>query len=660
MSASIVPGTLKKMYEQTNKFDQLNHPVLQVIKIQKISSGDNRSTKYRITLTDGKYFTKASVNIQLNKMFENGEIKTNSIIEISEFIVNPTYDRKILIITKLNPINCNDFKPICDVTRLTNVQNSQSYFELTQNNNNDNNDNFSSIINSQESPKNNDKHKYNTQLPVSNSKPIDTAKYSILYTNYSQRTNNDTYISNDRFSFGSSQDSSRVPSQVVERENQTQLMKKNNIKYISINVLNPYLFNWKIKVRVVLRSKIIHFANQKGEGKLFSVILKDSLGSEISGTFFNDEVDRFDSLIIQDHVYSISGGIIKYKSRRSYTTNSDYEITFDKTTIVKNEDDDGKIGNLTYNFCPLNSIGNLKKDTHVDVICYVISIEPISEILSNKAQKTFHKRTIVVCDDSNVKCEVSLWGEDADNFPNEGNFFVAFKDAIISDYYKRSLICNSIYRINPNIPEVSLLKEWIKTIKGNFDKLQSISVNYFDSMVLLSQINTENIGTRERADYVNMFVTFTDINAQRKLFYQACPNPSCHFKGLVMQGTNYYCERCTSLITEPKARYNFSVKIQDHTGSSYVSIIGDDAVGSLFIGMNAEDWANETQDHDDENYIRHKLIPRFFTPLRIRCRYKMDTYQDQGRVKGTIVSASPLSYKESALFYAKEIRKYFK
>ena len=76
--------------------------------------------------------------------------------------------------------------------------------------------------------------------------------------------------------------------------------------------------------------------------------------------------------------------------------------------------------------------------------------------------------------------------------------------------------------------------------------------------------------------------------------------------------------------------------------------------------MNAEDWANETQDHDDENYIRHKLIPRFFTPLRIRCRYKMDTYQDQGRVKGTIVSASPLSYKESALFYAKEIRKYFK
>lgn len=55
-----------------------------------------------------------------------------------------------------------------------------------------------------------------------------------------------------------------------------------------INSINPYQNKWVIKARVTAKPAIRTWSNQRGEGKLFSMDLKDHSG-EIRATAFNEE-----------------------------------------------------------------------------------------------------------------------------------------------------------------------------------------------------------------------------------------------------------------------------------------------------------------------------------------------------------------------------------
>ncbi|KAH0800523.1 DNA replication factor A subunit Ssb1 [Histomonas meleagridis] len=597
------------MYCTEDKEQQPKNPVLQIIQIKKLGGDENRSIKYRITLSDSYYYANTRLSIQLNRLIQENEIKNNSLVRINEYILNPTLDRKILIITSLTKIS-DLSSAIGNVSEFKNAQNSQ-------------------------------------RIDSQFAKSISPTQHSSLTPS-------------------SQEGPCTIPSDIIERETQrTQAELESNERFIPVNMLHPYLLTWSIKVRVVLRNSVVKYSNpRQDDGRLFSVILKDKFGYEIRGTFFGEQATKFDPIIQQDCVYKISDGIIKSKNNRFNTTNSDYEIMFDKRTKIESLSDDNSIGLLTYHFIPLNTIGTLPAKSLVDILCYVISIEPITEIVSSRTQKTFKRRTLIICDNSGVKCDISLWEEDALLFPNEGNFIISFKDAKISDYGRRSLICNSFYRINPKIPEAMILKDYIRSLgENNLMNLPSISISNYNinSLIYLSQINSNGIGTQNnKSEYYDLFILYTDINTQRKLYYNACPNPECKYKGLTLQGTNYYCERCTNLINEPKPRFNFSIKVQDHTGAMFMSILGDDNIGNLFVGKNANDWVNDINGHEDEeNYIRQKLIQKFFQPMKLRCRFKLDNFMDQNRVKANVVAAEKLSFKEAALFYANEINKYF-
>ena len=70
-----------------------------------------------------------------------------------------------------------------------------------------------------------------------------------------------------------------------------------------INSLNPYSSNkWTIKARVTSKGEVRNWTNARGAGKLFSVDLLDELGGEIRGTFFNQQVDKFEPLLEKDKV----------------------------------------------------------------------------------------------------------------------------------------------------------------------------------------------------------------------------------------------------------------------------------------------------------------------------------------------------------------------
>ena len=90
-------------------------------------------------------------------------------------------------------------------------------------------------------------------------------------------------------------------SRPVVREN----MGGSNTNYMPINALNPYANRWTIKARITNKSDMRRWNNAKGEGNLFSIDLLDAHGSEIKGTFFKEDADKFFPLLQEQKVLDI-------------------------------------------------------------------------------------------------------------------------------------------------------------------------------------------------------------------------------------------------------------------------------------------------------------------------------------------------------------------
>jgi replication factor A1 len=63
--------------------------------------------------------------------------------------------------------------------------------------------------------------------------------------------------------------------------------------------------------------------------------LLDSFGTQIRGTFFREAVDMFYDLIQKDSVYFMSNGRLKAANKQFSSIPNEYEITFDKNSIIQ-------------------------------------------------------------------------------------------------------------------------------------------------------------------------------------------------------------------------------------------------------------------------------------------------------------------------------------
>lgn len=80
-----------------------------------------------------------------------------------------------------------------------------------------------------------------------------------------------------------------------------------------ISGLNAYQNRWTIKARVTQKSDLRRWTNARGEGKFFTCDLLDAQGGEIRCIAFNDQADKFDSVIQMGAVLMISKASLKPK-----------------------------------------------------------------------------------------------------------------------------------------------------------------------------------------------------------------------------------------------------------------------------------------------------------------------------------------------------------
>ena len=102
-----------------------------------------------------------------------------------------------------------------------------------------------------------------------------------------------------------------------------------------IEALSPYAHKWTIKARCTHKGDIKTWHNKNGEGKLFSVNFLDESG-EIRATGFNEQCDVLYDVFQEGHVYYISAPCRVQLAKKQFSNvNNDYELTFERDTVVE-------------------------------------------------------------------------------------------------------------------------------------------------------------------------------------------------------------------------------------------------------------------------------------------------------------------------------------
>uniref|UniRef100_A0A8B9SHW9 Replication protein A subunit n=1 Tax=Anas platyrhynchos TaxID=8839 RepID=A0A8B9SHW9_ANAPL len=399
--------------------------------------------------------------------------------------------------------------------------------------------------------------------------------------------------------------------------------------------------------RVTQKGQIRTWSNSRGEGKLFSIELVDESG-EIRATAFNDQADKFFPLIELNKVYYFTKGNLKTANKQYTAVKNDYEITFTNETSVVLCDDAQHLPSVRFEFVSISELENTPKDSIVDVIGICKSYEDVTKITVKASNREVSKRNVHLMDTSGKLVTATLWGNEADTFDGSRQPVVAIKGARVSDFGGRSLsvLSSSTVVVNPDTPEAFKLRGWFDS-EGQLLECSSISdvrgsapgVN--TNWKTLYEVKAENLGQGDKADYFSCVGTVVHLRKENCM-YQACPSQDCNKKVIDQQNGLYRCEKCDREFPNFKYRMMLLVTIADCLEYQWVTCFQDTA--EFILGQSAA-FLGELKEKNEQAFEEVFQNANFNT-YEFRIRVKLETYNDESRIKATAMDVKPVNYRE--------------
>ncbi|RFU27944.1 hypothetical protein B7463_g8394, partial [Scytalidium lignicola] len=602
--AQITQGAIDTIFNSPEKIErEFPVPICQCVQIKALGSqAEGVPERYRIVLSDIRNFVQSMLATQANHVIHEGKLKKGSFVRLKQYQANSVKGKRILIILDLEVMeSLGEFEKIGDPQPLEVKEEGEDV------------------------------------------KPVNTTiGANGFYGNRPQQP-----PAQDR----------ALPSRSAPTNSSA------HATIYPIEGLSPYAHKWTIKARVTSKSDIRTWHKPGGnEGKLFSVNLLDESG-EIKATAFNDQCDMLYDVFQEGSVYYISSPCRVQLAKKQFTNlPNDYELTFERDTLVEKAEDQDSVPQVRYNFTSIDALQNVEKDSTIDIIGVLKDVGNVEEIVSKTTNKPYNKRDLTIVDNTGFQVKLTIWGKTATAFDAEQEAVVAFKGAKVSDFGGKSLslLSSGSMSVDPDIAEAHKLKGWYNA-EGRNDSFNSHSNMASagaaggrpDQSKLIIQVRDEGLGTSEDPDYFYLKATVIFIK-QENIAYPACLNEGCNKKVTDMGDGTWRCEKCDQTHQKPQYRYIMSVNASDHTGQLWLSCFDD--VGRMIMGMSADelmdikenDLAKTTEVFDNASC----------KTLTFRCRAKMDSYQDQQRIRYQVMSASPINYKQEANKLAELIKLY--
>ncbi|KAM3875120.1 replication protein A 70 kDa DNA-binding subunit [Diretmus argenteus] len=428
-------------------------------------------------------------------------------------------------------------------------------------------------------------------------------------------------------------------------------------KIVPIASLNPYQSKWTIRARVTNKSSIRTWSNSRGDGKLFNIEIVDESG-EIRVTGFNQEVDKFYGLIETGKVFYISKCSLKIANKQYSSLKNDYEMTLNGDSTIIPCDDGGDVPTVQCDFISIGDLESREKDSIVDVIGVCKSVDDVTR-LTTKTNREVSKRTLNLMDTSGKLVTVTLWGEEAENFDGSGQPIVAIKGAKLSDFGGRSLSASfsSTLMVNPDIPEAHMLRGWYDK-EGHAMDGQSLTEmrggggGGNTNWKSLSDVKNEHLGHGDKPDYYSCIATIVYLRKENCL-YQACPSQECNKKVVDQQNGMFRCEKCDKEFPNFKYRLILAANIADYGDNQWVTCFQESA--EAILGQNAT-YLGQLKDSDEAAF--DEIFQRAnFNTFVFRNRVKLETYNDESRIKATVMEVKPVDHREYSKRLIMDLRK---
>lgn len=579
-------GSLKSIMNN----EDVKDPVMQVLGVRKITAA-GANERYRLLISDGHNLNSfAMLATQLNNMVSSGQLTEFSILKIKRHIISNLTDRtkgskQVMILIDLVVIVPGEVvgSKIGDPKPI--VDNSGQVIE-----------NNTSTINKV------------PQIPINS--PVKIKIESSIINN------------------GLQQD-----------------IDINNV--LPISSLSPYQNKWTIRARVIYKAPVRTWNNQRGEGKLFSMDLVDESG-EIRATAFKSECDKFFDLIEINKVYFITRGSIKTANKKFSNLNNDYELTLTADTQIFpcHDFDDSQMPALKFNFTQLNIVKDIDVDSVVDIIGICQTTSDLTNLVSKTTRKELKKMDITLVDQSMSSMTVTLWDTQAEEFDGSLQPVIAIKGCRIREFLgskSLSLFGSSVMQINPDIEEAHRLRGWYDSLPSNieFNSISTRTEAGGNSLFYtIKGAQLAQLGSGDKADYYSMYSHLIFVKSESAL-YKACPKPDCQKKVIDRNDGTYRCEKCNDETENFKYRLMLQAQFSDSTGNQWVTIFQEPAEG-LLETTSAElgRLMEEAKEEYSDVFQRH-----MFKLFEIKARAKMETYNNETRLKVSVVNIKPIDYK---------------